>query len=656
MKKIYFLLMLISAFGYSQVGIGTTTPNGALDINSATNGVVVPNVALTSRALAAPVVNPNGGGLPLNGTLVWNTATAGSSPNNVVPGFYFWDSTSTSWIAIAGDGGKNWTTTGNTGTTAGTNYIGTNDVQDFVVKTSAVVNTPVEKMRVTTAGNVGINAPAPTATALLTINPNTNAIRSGIDMTMTNATATATGLNISAGNAFVNGISVNNSTTSTSASVFGIGSVLSATNIVSGYNAYRNGTGLSYGLYGVSGTNALYNETNTATYAGFLQGRAVISSESSPSSALGTDLEVRNTTTGAAAPATVSLRQTTALATTGNVLADLNFGDNYVTTPQARIRVLRDAAASSTSDMPTAMTFSTTSDAGATLTERMRIDNTGKVGVGTTAPTTLVDVNGALSLREGTALSFVNGANTQSLATNPSSVYRITGPTSAFSLTTLTPVSLANGQIVTLINSTSQDFTIVNNSGSTINSVFCPGATDLTLSGISSTVTLMYNSTSTRWMVIGSTDNPYGRNLKSSKGSSDITTTSTSFADMSDMTITFTPKHNTVYINFSASGDIDVSSGFPQAFVKFRVLKDGVLVGGTVSLGTDLDYDDVAGTTIVSAWNAHFTMYPVTVTSGTATTIKIQWMRDGIGLGTRAARNRVTTNSDYSHRSLNIYD
>ena len=44
------------------------------------------------------------------------------------------------------------------------------------------------------------------------------------------------------------------------------------------------------------------------------------------------------------------------------------------------------------------------------------------------------------------------------------------------------------------------------------------------------------------------------------------------------------------------------------------------------------------------------------VTSGTSTTIKIQWMRDGFGLGSKAARNRVTTNPDYSHRSLTIYD
>lgn len=128
--KLFFLLALNSI--YAQVGIGTTSPNGALDINSSTNGVVVPNIALTSRLTAAPVVNPNGGGAPLAGTLVWNTQTAGSSPNNVVPGFYYWDGTA--WIAIAGDGGKNWTTTGNGGTTVATNFLGTTDNIDFAFK------------------------------------------------------------------------------------------------------------------------------------------------------------------------------------------------------------------------------------------------------------------------------------------------------------------------------------------------------------------------------------------------------------------------------------------------------------------------------------------------------------------------------------------
>ncbi len=52
--------------------------------------------------------------------------------------------------------GTFWGISGNSGTTSGTNFIGTTDGVDFVTKTN---NT--EKMRVTSAGNVGIGATAP---------------------------------------------------------------------------------------------------------------------------------------------------------------------------------------------------------------------------------------------------------------------------------------------------------------------------------------------------------------------------------------------------------------------------------------------------------------------------------------------------------------
>ena len=95
MKKIsfYFIVNLIAQFGFSQVGIGTTTPAGALDINSTTNGLVLPRVALTAKNVAAPVVNPQTGALVV-GTMVYNTATAGTGVNSVTPGFFFWNGTS----------------------------------------------------------------------------------------------------------------------------------------------------------------------------------------------------------------------------------------------------------------------------------------------------------------------------------------------------------------------------------------------------------------------------------------------------------------------------------------------------------------------------------------------------------------------------------
>ena len=439
--KITFFLLLIINSAFSQVGIGNTDPKTSLDVTGAlslregtaltlSNGVnnnialgttpssfyrITGPTAAFSISSIAPVTTSDGQILTIQNTTTFpmtitHEGATGTAANRIycanaaditLTGQYTtitlsYNLTQSRWSVISNSdsGTKNWSTTGNTGTLVTTNYIGTNDIQDFVVKTSAVVNTPVERMRITSVGNVGINATTPTATALLTINPNTNAIRSGIDMTLTGATSTATGLNIATANAAVNGITVTHSSPSISASLYGIGSVLDQTNIVSGYNGYRNGSGLSYGIYGINGTNTSY-ATNASTWAAFLQGRTVISSESSPTSAVGTDLEVRNTTTGAAAPATVSLRQTTSLATNGNVLANLNFGDNYVTTPQAQIKVIRDAAASSNADMPTAITFSTTPDGSSALTERMRISNAGNVGIGTTpSASTLLDMSG----------------------------------------------------------------------------------------------------------------------------------------------------------------------------------------------------------------------------------------------------------------------
>ena len=84
-------------------GIGTSLPNALLDVNATDNGILIPRVALTSLLVQAPIVNPQGGVLPTS-TMVYNTATAGVSPNNVFPGFYYW---STSRWARFDVGGEN---------------------------------------------------------------------------------------------------------------------------------------------------------------------------------------------------------------------------------------------------------------------------------------------------------------------------------------------------------------------------------------------------------------------------------------------------------------------------------------------------------------------------------------------------------------------
>jgi len=78
-------LMLSSAF--AQVGIGTPTPSTSaqLEVNSSTRGFLPPRVALTATNATSPITSP------VAGLLVYNTATDGTAPNNVTPGFYYYD-------------------------------------------------------------------------------------------------------------------------------------------------------------------------------------------------------------------------------------------------------------------------------------------------------------------------------------------------------------------------------------------------------------------------------------------------------------------------------------------------------------------------------------------------------------------------------------
>jgi len=108
---------------FSQVGIGTTSPNSdaELDINSTTRGVLLPRVPLTNTTSPAPLTTD------VAGMLVYNTAIAG----DVTPGFYYNDGAI--WVRINPAQSTDWTISGNAGTTPTTNFVGTTDAQDLVL-------------------------------------------------------------------------------------------------------------------------------------------------------------------------------------------------------------------------------------------------------------------------------------------------------------------------------------------------------------------------------------------------------------------------------------------------------------------------------------------------------------------------------------------
>ena len=99
MKKIIFILLLVSPCVFSQTGIGTTTPNASakLDVSATDRGFLPPRVALTAANAFSPITGTSSAAA---GLLVYNTATAGTAPNNVVPGYYYWNGTT--WIQISG--------------------------------------------------------------------------------------------------------------------------------------------------------------------------------------------------------------------------------------------------------------------------------------------------------------------------------------------------------------------------------------------------------------------------------------------------------------------------------------------------------------------------------------------------------------------------
>ncbi|MGV7107455.1 hypothetical protein [Flavobacterium sp. U410] len=165
MKKLLTTLIISLSTIYSmeaQVGVGTTTPRGALEVNSTTNGFLAPQIALANTTTSTPVVNPQGGALPA-GTIVYNTATVA----DVTPGYYYWNGTI--WVRMATATSNNdWSLTGNSGTTPGTNFLGTTDNVELRLRTNNN-----DRVRIGNTGNVGINT-APPASYKLEVNGGTD--------------------------------------------------------------------------------------------------------------------------------------------------------------------------------------------------------------------------------------------------------------------------------------------------------------------------------------------------------------------------------------------------------------------------------------------------------------------------------------------------
>lgn len=267
MKRIITPLAALFIFSAQaqNVGINATGSSpanaAALDIDMANKGLLIPRVALTTTAVFAPVT-----GTPVTSLLVYNTATAGVSPTNVIPGYYYWDGSQ--WVRMAnGNSATNdWQLLGNANTNSALNFLGTTDNVDLIFRrnntqsgylgtSSTSFGVGARNASSTAAGTtaIGVNALAAVTTSL-----NNTAVGNAALQTVTTF-----GANTSVG---ARSIASNNGPFNCALGAFAMENALNTwSNIAIGAFAMRNATSGSSNI--AIGQEALNVNNNTSNIA-----------------------------------------------------------------------------------------------------------------------------------------------------------------------------------------------------------------------------------------------------------------------------------------------------------------------------------------------------------------------------------------------------
>jgi len=257
-KTILLLVLILNPkLVEAQVGINTTSPKegSILDISSTDKGVFIPKVDISSISSISPITGINNLA-NAQGLLVYNENTSTG------PGLFCWSGSI--WEPIGGSGsGDDWKLSGNSGTTPGTNFIGTSDSQNLIFKTNGS-----ENMRVLTDGRISINETAPIIGDLLTVTGN-------IGDYAINGYGTSGGVGVYGQDSSV-GIGVYGTSSSTGQGVRGFnngtGYAIAANNSGSGIGVLANSVSNTaiqaqnstsgYGIASFSQTAGIYNEVS----------------------------------------------------------------------------------------------------------------------------------------------------------------------------------------------------------------------------------------------------------------------------------------------------------------------------------------------------------------------------------------------------------
>lgn len=142
MMLFIFLIISCQNLNAQNVGVNNPTPHAKalLDLTSTDKGILIPRLTSAQRIAMFPVAD-----LTAAGMMIYQT--------DLVNGFYYYDGNN--W-AFIGNSTSGWSTVGNSGTNAATNFIGTIDNNDLSMKTFNA-----EVVHLTTSKKVGIGTSTP---------------------------------------------------------------------------------------------------------------------------------------------------------------------------------------------------------------------------------------------------------------------------------------------------------------------------------------------------------------------------------------------------------------------------------------------------------------------------------------------------------------
>jgi hypothetical protein len=356
--------MSIDSIG--RVGISTNNPTQKLDVKDG-------NILLSNSAMAGELrfqeANANGA----NYTAFKAPALLGSDitytlPSNSGNANEFLSTDGTGVLSWKSASATAWSLTGNSGTNASTNFIGTTDAVDLSIKTN---NT--EKLRITSAGNVGIGTSSPSAKFHI----NNDIIGDDSSFVVTADGKVRIGTQTpSASKLYVNGgnISLNNSAAS-------VGILI---NTATGANAYidfyANAVKRSNIYYSGASDALVINNVGTNTILNSAGGKVGVGT-SSPLD----KLDIRGSNAKSTTAAEEDIMQ---IAST-----DLTMPVNLT------LGVKTDATANNR------YTYIKSDDAGTARSLILQPAAGGRVGIGTTNPTTALHVNGGINFTNAILLN-----------------------------------------------------------------------------------------------------------------------------------------------------------------------------------------------------------------------------------------------------------